>query len=204
LEPVENKLRLSEIDRRLPDVIILNDRYFEGRPDKADVRTSAWTAVNSTPTDSTSTAWVCPCEIAGIVYNRSSSSECGYCGGKESKRTERTADWDFLSKKEDSNAWYLERLDVDEVKPFSDKHKLPLPTRVTGKMGGLPKEKSGVLFVILMALGFDHDTSYRTAAQPVRWGFGGATKKLAEVIQLLIDSDELAEITATTNQMYKV
>jgi hypothetical protein len=72
------------------------------------------------------------------------------------------------------------------------------------KMGGLPKEKSGVLFVILMAMGFDHETSYRTAAQPVRWGFGGATQKLADVIQLLITSGELADITARTKQMYKV
>jgi hypothetical protein len=200
LEPVENIIRLSLIDTRLPDVTILSDRYFNGRPKKAvDRPINAWVAVNDTPE-----AWVCPCGIAGIVHNRSSSSECGYCGGKESKRTERTADWDIRPQEEDSNAWYLERLDFDDVQPFSDKHTLPLPTRVTKKMGGLPKEKSGVLFVILMAMGFDHETSYRTAAQPVRWGFGGATQKLADVIQLLITSGELADITARTKQMYKV
>ena len=89
------------------------------------------------------------------------------------------------------------------MQPFSDKHQLSLPTGVTKKMGGLYLAKSGVLFVILMAMGFDHETSYRTAAQPVRWGYGGRDK-IAGVIKLLIDSGELAEITDRTKQIYQV
>lgn len=81
---------------------------------------------------------------------------------------------------------------------------MSLPTGVTKKMGGLYLAKSGVLFVILMAMGFDHETSYRTAAQPFRWGNKKARDKLADVIELLIDSGELAEITARTKQIYQV
>ena len=113
-------------------------------------------------------------------------------------------DWDFPLKKESKNAWALEQLGADEVQPFSNKHKLSLPIQVTNLMGGLPIERSGVLFVVLMAVGFDHETSYRTAAQPFRWGNKKARDKLADVIEQLIDSGELAEITARTKQIYQV
>ena len=198
MQPVQNIIRLSLIDPRLPDVPILSDRYFDVRPkDVVDRPTTPWVAVNNT-----TEAWICPCGIAGTVYNRSPSA-CRYCGGNESNRTGRTADWVFRPKEEDCNVWYLERPGVDEVQPFSDKHQLSLPTGVTKKMGGLYLAKSGVLFVILMAMGFDHETSYRTAAQPVRWGYGGRDK-IAGVIKLLIDSGELAEITDRTKQIYQV
>lgn len=196
MRPDQSILLPSNIDDRLPDVHILSDRYFVGRPPAVDSTTNAWTAINTTK------AWVCPCRIAGTVYNRS-SSDCGYCG-KDSSRSERTVDWDFPLKKESKNAWALEQLGADEVQPFSNKHKLSLPIQVTNLMGGLPIERSGVLFVVLMAMGFDHETSYRTAAQPFRWGNKKARDKLADVIELLIDSGELAEITARTKQIYQV
>ena len=153
-------------------------------------------AVNST----INLAWVCPCRTAGIVYNRS-GSKCGYCG-KDSKYLERTADWGFPPTQ--INAWAIKRLGADEVQPFSIKHKLSLPTQVTVRMGGLAIARSGVLFVILMAMGFNHETSYRTAAQPFGTWNAEETEKLANVIELLLDSGELAKIRARTKQIYKV
>lgn len=175
----------------------MSDRYFDVRPKEAVVPTNPWVAVNST----TNLAWVCPCRIAGIVYNRS-SSKCGYCG-KDRSRLEKTADWDFPTKKT-ANAWALKRLGANEVEPFSIKHKLSLPIQVTNRMGGLTIERSGVLFVILRAMGFNHETSYRTAAQPFGVWNAGEITKLANVIGLLINSGELAEITARTKQIYQV
>lgn len=61
-----------------------------------------------------------------------------------------------------------------------------------------------MLFVILRAMGFNHETSYRTAAQPFGVWNIGEKNKLANVIGLLINSGELAEITARTKQIYQV
>ena len=144
-------------------------------------------------------AWVCPCRIAGIVYNRP-ESKCGYCAG-DSSRKERLADWAFPSKEDNQDAWALERLDPNEVQPFSKYHRLSFPTKATPRGGNLWIEKSGVLFVILRAIGFDHATSYRTAAQVIAWK---EIAKAKRVIELLIKSDELAEIKAVTRKIYEV
>lgn len=182
------------IDPRLPNVEIMSDRYFDVRPKEAVVPTNAWRAVNNT----IDFAWVCPCRIAGVVYNRS-ASKCGYCG-KDNKYSERTAEWGFTE--ENPNAWALERLDPSEVQPFSDKHKLSLPRKATDRVGGRAIQKSGILFVILRAMGFNHATSYRTAAQPVAWD--GEKSKIRKVIELLISSGELADLKAETKKIYKV
>ena len=90
------------------------------------------------------------------------------------------------------------------MKPFSKKHKLSIPTAANNQMGSRLIVKSGVLFVILMAMGFDHDTSYRTAAQPVKWGHGGVKRKIKDVYELLVNSGELDDIIDRTEQIYKV
>jgi hypothetical protein len=206
LEPVGDILQLSAIDDRLPDVQIVSKRYFDGRTKWAvDSRTNSFVAinsgtVNSTTTSSTIKAWVCSCRIAGLVYNRS-EGKCGHCG-KDCHRSERTAEWGFPQGKDDSMAWALERLDAKEVQPFSDKHQLSLPRTLTNRMVDLPIKRSGILFVILRAIEFDHDTSYRTAVQPVVCKRGNA--KIQNVIGLLISSGELVNTKAETKKIYKV
>jgi hypothetical protein len=192
LRPDENIIKLSEIDPRLPNVEILSDRYFVGRPTGA----VAFTAVNKTPNENL--VWVCPCRIAGIVYVRP-ESKCGYCG-KARRSTYRTTDWDFPPRTR--STWMLERLDPSEVQPYSEKHKLSLPRKATGRGGYLLIEKSGILFVILRAMGYGHQISYCTAAQAIGWK--GEEAKVQQVIGLLISSGELADLKAELKELYAV
>ncbi|KAH6629117.1 hypothetical protein C7974DRAFT_424215 [Boeremia exigua] len=180
-------IQLSVIDDRLPDVKVMDNRYqlFDnGRP------TCAVTSGGH--------AWLCKCRIAGHIYNRSSSNWCGYCGEKKSATAKAMA-WDLPPGRK--LAWILSVLEPHEQTPFAYGSRLPLPLghsqkAVKPRVGHTSVQKSGVLFLFLRALGFDHAFSYRTSAIAMRWHSKDGSSKAPNVLGLLVASGELVEIKA--------
>ena len=69
---------------------------------------------------------------------------------------------------------------------------------MTGQRG---LQKSGVLFTVLRALGFDWNTAYRTAYQAIKWVKG---PKIDKVVHKLKESNELQEISIEAQQVLEV
>jgi hypothetical protein len=130
------------------------------------------------------------------VYNRGASA-CGYCGKARSENEERTTSWGLPPAHE---AWVLERIHFDDQQAQSRKHRLRLPNQITKQPGHLPIGRSGLLLLILRAIGFSWSASYRTAAIAFQWV--GSGKKLSKVLASLIASEELSKIRDEADRVY--
>ncbi|KAF2993012.1 hypothetical protein E8E13_000605 [Curvularia kusanoi] len=100
-------------------------------------------------------------------------------------------------------AWVIERIDASEQQQqlSTGKNRLFLPEAADRRMGHLGIQRSGVLFVLLRALGFSPETSYRTATVAFKWR---NVRKVKKVYELLIRSGEVAKFRAEAGQEREV